>query len=123
VTVRGARIKPRAGERGFDVHRRYLHFNPTAVNRVWCADITQIRTWEGWLYVASVMDCYSRRIVGWAIADHMRKELVIDALTMAVARRRPDAGVLHHSEHGSQPSTGARGVSSVSIAPQGRSGC
>jgi len=48
------------------------------------------------------MDCYSRRIVGWAIADHMRKELVIDALTMAVARRRPDAGVLHHSDHGSQ---------------------
>ena len=77
-------------------------FNPTTVNRLWCADITQVRTWEGWLYVASVMDCYSRRIVGWAIADHMRKELVIDALQMAVARRRPDAGVVHHSDHGSQ---------------------
>jgi transposase InsO family protein len=72
------------------------------VNRLWCADITQIRTWEGWLYVASVMDCYSRRIVGWAIADHIRKELVIEALQMAVARRRPDTGVLHHSDHGSQ---------------------
>jgi putative transposase len=93
ISVPGVRTAPDLVERDF---------NPTAVNRLWCADITQIRTWEGWLYVASVMDCYSRRIVGWAIADRMRKELVIDALTMAVARRRPDAGVLHHSDHGSQ---------------------
>jgi len=93
ISVPGVRTAPDLVERDF---------NPTAVNRLWCADITQIRTWEGWLYVASVMDCYSRRIVGWAIADHMRKELVIDALTMAVARRRPDTGVLHHSDHGSQ---------------------
>jgi putative transposase len=77
-------------------------FNPRTVNRLWCADITYIRTWEGWLYLASVMDCYSRRIVGWAIADHMRKELVIEALQMAVARRRPDTGVVHHSDRGSQ---------------------
>lgn len=93
ISVPGVRTAPDLVERDF---------NPTAVNRLWCADITQIRTWEGWLYVASVMDCYSRRIVGWAIADHMRKELVIDALTMAVARRRPDTSVLHHSDHGSQ---------------------
>jgi len=77
-------------------------FNPTQVNRLWCADITYIRTWEGWIYLASVMDCYSRRIVGWAIADHMRKELVLDALQMAVARRRPELGVVHHSDRGSQ---------------------
>ena len=67
-------------------------FNPVASNRLWAADITYIRTWEGWLYLASVMDCYSRRIVGWAIADHLRAELVVDALEMAVARRRPDPG-------------------------------
>ena len=77
-------------------------FNPTAINRLWCADITYIRTWEGWLYLASVMDCYSRRIVGWAIAYHMRKELVIEALQMAVARTRPEPGAVHHADHGSQ---------------------
>ena len=77
-------------------------FNPVASNRLWAADITYIRTWEGWLYLASVMDCYSRRIVGWAIADHLRAELVVDALEMAVARRRPDAGLVHHSDQGGQ---------------------
>ena len=61
-----------------------------------------IRTWEGWLYLASVMDLYSRRIVGWALADHLRAELVVDALEMAVARRRPDVGLVHHSDRGSQ---------------------
>ncbi len=93
ISVPGVRTAPDLVERDF---------NPTAVNRLWCADITYIRTWEGWLYLASVMDCYSRRIVGWQIADHMRKELVIDALQMAVARRRPAPGVVHHSDKGSQ---------------------
>jgi putative transposase len=93
ISVPGLRTAPDLVERDF---------NPTSVNRLWCADITYIRAWEGWLYLASVMDCYSRRIVGWAIADHMRKELVIDALQMAVARRRPDTGVVHHSDRGSQ---------------------
>jgi putative transposase len=78
-------------------------FNPAAINRLWAADITYVRTWEGWLYLASVMDLYSRRIVGWALADHLRAELVVDALEMAVARRRPDAGLVHHSDQGSQP--------------------
>jgi putative transposase len=77
-------------------------FNPAAINRLWAADITYVRTWEGWLYLASVMDCYSRRIVGWALADHLRAELVVDALEMAVTRRRPDAGLVHHSDQGSQ---------------------
>ncbi len=93
IRVKGVRTAPDLVERDFD---------PIAPNRLWCADITYIRTWEGWLYLASVMDCYSRRIVGWAIAEHMRKELVIDALEMAVARRHPDAGVVHHSDMGSQ---------------------
>jgi putative transposase len=77
-------------------------FDPTAPNRLWCADITYVRTWEGWLYLASVMDCFSRRIVGWALADHLRAELVDDALQMAIARRRPGHGLVHHSDRGSQ---------------------
>ena len=78
------------------------HFNPTTPDRLWCSDITYVRTWEGWLYLAAVMDCYSRRIVGWAMADHLRAELVVDALEMAVARRRPGPGLVHHSDGGGQ---------------------
>ena len=68
-------------------------FRPTAPNVLWVADVTYIRTWEGWLYLASVIDLYSRRIVGWALADHLRAEIAIDALEMAVARRRPEPGL------------------------------
>jgi len=75
---------------------------------LWCADITYIRTWEGWLYLASVMDCYSRKIVGWAMADHIRAELVVDALEMAVARRIPAGRPIHHSDQGAQDSIGRR---------------
>jgi putative transposase len=77
-------------------------FRPDAPNVLWIADVTYLRTWEGWLYLAAVQDAYSRRIVGWAMADHVRAELVVDALKMAVARRRPDAGLIHHSDQGSQ---------------------
>jgi putative transposase len=77
-------------------------FRPAAPNSVWAADIKQIRTGEGWLYLAAVQDLFSRRIVGWAMAPHMRSELVIAALEMAVARRRPAKGTIHHSDHGGQ---------------------
>jgi putative transposase len=77
-------------------------FRPAAPNVLWVADITYLRTWEGWLYLAAVQDAYSRRIVGWSMADHMRSELVVDALNMAMARRRPEAGLIHHSDQGSQ---------------------
>jgi putative transposase len=93
IRVQGVRTAPDLVER---------EFNPTEPNRLWAADITYIRTWEGWLYLASVMDLYSRRIVGWALAEHLRAELVVDALEMAVARRRPDPGLVHHSDQGSQ---------------------
>ena len=73
-----------------------------APNVLWVADITYLRTWEGWLYLAAVQDAYSRRIVGWSMADHMRAELVVDALQMALARRRPEPGLIHHSDQGSQ---------------------
>ena len=78
-------------------------FRPDAPDVLWLADFTYLRTWEGWLYLAAVQDAYSRRIVGWSMADHMRTELVADALTMAVSRRRPDPGLIHHSDQGSQP--------------------
>src|SRR5215208_521929 len=72
-------------------------------DRLWVADITYLRTWEGWLYLAAVQDVFSRRIVGWSMADHMRTELVLDALGMALEHRRPEPGLIHHSDQGSQP--------------------
>lgn len=77
-------------------------FAAGAPNRCWVADITYLRTWEGWLYLVAVQDLYSRRIVGWSMADHMRAELVSDALQMALAQRRPDRGLIWHSDQGSQ---------------------
>lgn len=69
---------------------------------LWCADIKYVRTWQGWLYLAAVMGCYSRRIVGWAMRPTLASGLVVDALEMAVARRKPAAGLVHHSDQGSQ---------------------
>jgi putative transposase len=77
-------------------------FAPTARNRLWVADLTEVSTWEGKLYLAVVLDCYSRRCVGWAMAEHMRAELVIEALEMAIWQRRPEAGLVHHSDRGGQ---------------------
>jgi putative transposase len=77
-------------------------FRPAAPNVLWVADITYLRTWEGWLYLAAVQDAFSRAIVGWSMADHMRAELVVDALQMGIARRRPQPGLIHHSDQGSQ---------------------
>jgi putative transposase len=77
-------------------------FRPAAPDVLWVADITYLRTWEGWVYLAAVQDAYSRRIVGWSMAEHMRAELVVDALQMALHRRRPGPGLIHHSDQGSQ---------------------
>jgi len=78
-------------------------FNPTEPNRLWAADLTEIPTWEGVLNLAVVIDCYSRRVVGWAMAEHRRAELVVEALEMAVWQRKPTVGLVHHSDQGSQP--------------------
>jgi transposase InsO family protein len=78
------------------------NFTPPAPDRLWVADITQQRTDEGWLYVAVVLDCFSRRIVGWSMADHLRTELVLDALDMAISQRQPAPGLVHHADHGCQ---------------------
>lgn len=71
-------------------------------DQVWTADITYLATDEGWLYLAVVLDLYTRQIVGWAMRERMTKELVIDALRMAWFRRRPQPGLIHHSDRGSQ---------------------
>jgi transposase InsO family protein len=78
------------------------NFTPPAPDRLWVADITQQRTGDGWLYLAVVLDSFSRRIVGWSMADHLRTELVLDALDMAIAQRQPAAGLIHHTDHGCQ---------------------
>ena len=77
-------------------------FVAAAPNQRWTADITYVPTWTGFLYLAVVLDVFSRRIVGWAMADHLRTELVLAALEMALWNRRPAPGVIHHSDHGCQ---------------------
>jgi putative transposase len=93
IRVPGMRTAPDLVER---------NFSPTGAGRLWCADITYLRTWEGFLSLAGVLDCFSHRIVGWSMADHLRAELVVDALQMALARRRLGPGLVHHSDQGSQ---------------------
>lgn len=77
-------------------------FTPTAANVAWVSDITYIRTRSGWLYLAAVMDLFSRKIIGWAMAPNMPAELVCAALRMAIAQRQPPAGLVVHSDRGSQ---------------------
>ena len=88
-------------ERALDLIQR--HFGPcTEIDRRYVGDITYIATWEGWAYLATVIDLASRRVVGWVLADHMRTELVEDALSMAFSTRRPERGVIFHSDRGCQ---------------------
>jgi len=77
-------------------------FNPERKNQAWAADITYVRTEEGWLYLAAVIDLYSRQIVGWSMKDRMTQDLVLDAMMMALENRGVVSGLLHHSDRGSQ---------------------
>lgn len=86
-------IAPNVLDRQFDV---------SEPNKVWTADITYIWTLEGWLYLAIVMDLFSRQIVGWAMDSRIKNQLTLDALAMAYWRRKPQAGLIHHSDRGSQ---------------------
>lgn len=77
-------------------------FSPAGPNQVWAGDITYVRTGEGWLYLAVVMDLYSRKIVGWKMSNRMSRDLVIGAMRMAIGNRRPPRGLIFHSDRGSQ---------------------
>jgi len=77
-------------------------FTATRPNEKWVADITYLRTWSGFCYLAFILDCYSRVIVGWQLATHLRTELVMDALEMATGLRQPEGGLIAHTDHGSQ---------------------
>jgi len=90
-----------------DLIGRDFSVNAAAVNTRWCGDITYIWTWEGWLYLATVIDIASRRVVGFALAEQLRTELVADALTNAVAARDPAPGVIFHADRGCQYTSGA----------------
>lgn len=97
---RDARPAPDLVDRNFTAAKR---------DQLWIADITYIPTWGGFLYLAVVIDAWSRRVVGWAMATHLRTELVLDALDMALARRRP-SDVIHHSDQGCQSTSLAFGM-------------
>lgn len=86
-------------------------FSVDAPDRLWVADITEHPTGEGKVYLSVVIDAWSRRVVGWSIADHLRSELVVDALDMAIFRRRPQpgSGLIHHADHGTQYTSWAFG--------------
>lgn len=77
-------------------------FSASCPDTLWVADITYVPTWQGFLYVAVVLDVFSRRIVGWSMTGHLRTELILDALDMAISRRRPGEGLIHHSDRGTQ---------------------
>lgn len=106
-------LKPKAARR-FKVttnsnHDKIVHpnilaqqFNPAGPNKAWASDITYIKTEEGWVYLATIIDLYSRSIIGWSMAEHMKTSLVIDALDMAIKNRNPGKGVIHHSDRGVQ---------------------
>jgi len=103
TTIADRSAEPRA----IDLIGRVFGPGVREVDTAWCGDITYVRTWEGWLYLASVIDLESRRVVGFAMADHMRADLVCDALEMAIEQRRPAPGLIFHSDRGSQYTSGA----------------
>ena len=102
TTVREARARPAP-----DLVER--HFSAAGPDRLWVADATYVPTWAGFLYLAVVIDVFSRRVVGWAMAKHLRTELMLAALNMALAQRRPK-NVIHHSDQGSQYTSVAFGL-------------
>jgi putative transposase len=100
-------------------------FRATAPGRRWCGDSTSVATHEGWLYLAVLLDAHSRRVVGWAMADHLRTELALDALALALQRRQPMRGLVHHTDRGSQYTAAAYQATLVThgvICSMGRSG-
>jgi len=91
-----------AEARAVNIIKRVFGPSNWELDQAWCGDITYVRTWAGWAYLATVIDMASRRVVGWAMADHMETSLVEDALRVAIAARRPAAGLIFHADRGSQ---------------------
>ena len=89
---------PNAETKAIDLICREFGVGVREIDTAWCGDITYVRTWEGWLYLATVIDLASRRVVGFAMAEHMRADLVCDALQMAIDLRRPEPGLIFHSD-------------------------
>ena len=104
IMPRPRRVRTTDSRHGLPIAPNLLdrNFIATAPNQVWLADITYSETDQSWLYLAAVMDLYSRRIVGWAMADHLRADLPLAALRMAISAQRPSAGLIHHSDRGVQ---------------------
>jgi putative transposase len=104
IMARPRRVRTTDSRHDFPIAPNLLarKFIATAPNRIWLADVTYIETDQGWLYLATVMDLYSRKIVGWAMADHLRAELPLAALAMAITIQRPGVGLIHHSDRGVQ---------------------
>ena len=104
VTQRRLRVVTTDSNHGLPIADNLLDqtFLARRPNEIWLADISYIPTNEGWLYLAVVLDLFSRKVVGWAMRDHLRQELTIAALTMAIQRQKPGRGLIHHSDRGSQ---------------------
>ena len=102
--ARPRRVRTTDSRHAFPVAPNLLdrQFTAVAPNQVWLADLTYIPTSQGWLYMAAIMDLHTRKIVGWAMRDHLRAELATAALTMAVQRQRPTPGLIQHSDRGVQ---------------------
>jgi transposase InsO family protein len=83
-------------------NRLRRNFTATAPNQVWLADLTYIRTGEGWLFLAALIDMFTRKVVGWAVRDTLHADIALEALAMAVERQRPAPGLIHHSDRGVQ---------------------
>jgi putative transposase len=103
-TKRRFKVKTTDSEHNLPVAPNLLNqdFVATEMDEIWLTDITYVPTTEGWLYLAAVLDLYSRKIVGWAMGDSLHRQLVIDAMQMAITARKPPPGLLHHSDRGSQ---------------------
>ena len=95
-----------AAKKAADLLQRDFAPQSHEIDSVWCSDISYVRTWEGWAYLATVIDLSSRRVVGLAMADHLRTSLVTEALEMAIAQRRPKEGLIFHSDRGCQYTSG-----------------
>jgi transposase InsO family protein len=121
IMARPRRVRTTDSRHGLPIAPNLIarDFTAEAPNRVWLADITYIPTAEGWLYLAAIMDLFSRRIVGWAMRDTMQVELASAALTMAIQQRRPQVGLIHHSDRGVQYASHAyrQTLSAAGITP------